>query len=54
VQREVYSASGKLLDDNTWYSNYVASPTIELVGPKKKASPAAEQPTATTAIQSVH
>jgi vancomycin resistance protein YoaR len=54
VQREVYSASGKLLDDNTWYSNYVASPTIELVGPKKKkASPAAEQPTATTAIQPV-
>jgi vancomycin resistance protein YoaR len=40
VHRLVYSASGKLLSDATWVSNYVSSPKIVLIGPKKtKAKP---------------
>jgi vancomycin resistance protein YoaR len=41
VRRRVYSANGKLLYDSTWYSNYVASPKLVRVGPKKK--PATKQ-----------
>ena len=36
VRRRVYSADGKLLYDSTWYSNYVASPKLVRIGPKKK------------------
>jgi vancomycin resistance protein YoaR len=39
VRRRVYSPDGKLLSDVTWYSNYVASPVIERVGPKAKPKP---------------
>ena len=35
VHRTVYAASGKLLSDSTWVSNYVSEPTIILYGPKK-------------------
>ena len=31
------AASGKLLSDSTWVSNYVSEPTIILYGPKKPA-----------------
>jgi vancomycin resistance protein YoaR len=44
VERKVYSPSGKLLSDATWYSSYRAEPKIIRVGPKKKA---AKKPTAT-------
>jgi vancomycin resistance protein YoaR len=39
VHRLVYSPSGKLLSDATWYSNYTASPEVLLVGPKPKPKP---------------
>jgi vancomycin resistance protein YoaR len=50
VQRKVYAPSGKLLDDNTWYSNYVSSPEIVRVGPPRKAAPPKKKkpPAATT------
>jgi vancomycin resistance protein YoaR len=35
VTREVYDASGKLIDSNVWYSSYVASPKLVRVGPPK-------------------
>ena len=35
VERKVYSQSGKLLSDQTWYSSYRAEPKIVRVGPKK-------------------
>jgi vancomycin resistance protein YoaR len=62
VNRLVYAPDGKLLYDNTWYSNYVAQPKIVLVGPKAKkpAKPAPETTTTTTttttaaATESVH
>jgi vancomycin resistance protein YoaR len=41
VRRRVYSPDGKLLYDSTWYSNYVASPKLVRIGPKKK--PATKQ-----------
>jgi vancomycin resistance protein YoaR len=42
VERKVYSASGTLLSDETWYSSYRAQPKIVRVGPKqpKKKPPA--------------
>ena len=46
VERKVYSASGKLLSDQTWYSSYRAEPKIVRVGPKKK--PATVTPPTTT------
>jgi vancomycin resistance protein YoaR len=50
VRRLVYSASGKLLYDNTWYSSYVAEPEIVRVGPKKpKAKPKPAAPINPTA-----
>jgi hypothetical protein len=53
VQREVYAPNGSLLYDNTWYSNYVASPEILLVGPKaKKKQPNSAQTTTTGAATS--
>jgi vancomycin resistance protein YoaR len=42
VRRLVYAPGGKLLYDTTWYSNYVASPKLVRVGPKKK-KPATKQ-----------
>ena len=42
VHRLVYAPSGKLLSDATWYSNYVASPEVVLVGPKPKPKPKAK------------
>jgi vancomycin resistance protein YoaR len=48
VHRLVYSTGGKLLSDATWYSNYVASPEILLVGPKPKAKPKPPATTTTT------
>jgi vancomycin resistance protein YoaR len=49
VHRLVYSPSGKLLSDATWYSNYVASPEILLVGPAPKPKPKLRaKPPATT------
>jgi vancomycin resistance protein YoaR len=39
VHRLVYSSGGKLLSDATWYSNYVATPEILLVGPTPKPKP---------------
>ena len=35
VERKVYSADGRLLSDQTWYSSYRAEPKIVRVGPKK-------------------
>jgi vancomycin resistance protein YoaR len=47
VRRRVYSPNGKLLYDSTWYSNYVASPKLVRIGPKKKpAKPATKQKSA--------
>ena len=43
VRRKVYAPDGKLLYDSTWYSNYVASPELVRIGPKKK-KPATKQP----------
>jgi vancomycin resistance protein YoaR len=49
VHRLVYTPGGKLLSDATWYSIYVASPEIVLVGPKPKPKPKAKpNPAATT------
>jgi vancomycin resistance protein YoaR len=45
VRRRVYTPNGKLLYDNTWYSNYVAEPKIVRLGPAKK--PAKKKPPAT-------
>ena len=51
VTRDVYTAGGKLLHHDTWYSYYRASPKIERVGPpakKRKPKPAKQSTTATT------
>ena len=47
VERLVYGSDGKLLSDNTWYSNYRSSPEILLVGPTPKAPPKPKTKTAT-------
>ena len=39
VRRRVYSASGKLLYDHTWYSAYVADPNVIRVGTKPRPTP---------------
>jgi hypothetical protein len=55
VRRRVYSPNGKLLYDSTWYSNYVASPKLVRIGPKKKkpakpaTKPTSKQTSATPA-----
>jgi vancomycin resistance protein YoaR len=52
VRRTVYSPSGKLLYESTWYSNYVAEPKLVRIGPaKKKAPPKKPTPTTTTTPQ---
>jgi len=48
VRRQVYAPNGKLLYDNTWYSNYRAEPKILLVGPKPKPKKKPATPTAPT------
>jgi vancomycin resistance protein YoaR len=48
VERKVYSRSGKLLSDQTWYSSYRAEPKIVRVGPKKPKKPAETTTTTTT------
>jgi len=39
VERKVYSAGGRLLSDQTWYSSYRAEPKVVRVGPKQKKKP---------------
>ena len=39
VRRRVYSAGGKLLYDNTWYSSYRGEKKVILVGTKPKPEP---------------
>ena len=50
VRRRVYTAGGKLLYDDTWYSSYVSEPKIVLVGtkPKPKPKPPPKKTTTTT------
>jgi vancomycin resistance protein YoaR len=52
VTRDVYTAGGKLLYHDTWYSSYRAEPKIVRVGPppakKKKEPPATTTTTSTT------
>ena len=51
VTRDVYTAGGKLLYHDTWYSSYRAEPKIVRVGPpakKKKEPPATTTTTETT------
>ncbi|HEY2777269.1 MAG TPA: VanW family protein [Gaiellaceae bacterium] len=50
VERKVYSPSGKLLSDATWYSSYRAEPKIVRVGPKKTTPK--KKPPATTSTTS--
>ncbi|HVS85697.1 MAG TPA: VanW family protein, partial [Gaiellaceae bacterium] len=45
VTRKVYSASGKLLDDDVFYSTYRAAPELVRVGPKLKKKAKPKQPT---------
>jgi hypothetical protein len=53
VERKVYSAAGKLLSDQTWYSSYRSEPKVIRVGPKKpKAKPKAKPPAVTTTVLS--
>jgi vancomycin resistance protein YoaR len=53
VTRDVYSASGKLLDHDVWYSSYRASPKLVRIGPpKKKAKAKAKQPATAATRQS--
>ncbi|HLK45546.1 MAG TPA: VanW family protein, partial [Acidimicrobiales bacterium] len=46
VERKVYTAGGRLLSDETWYSSYRAEPKIIRVGPKAK--PRKKAPPVTT------
>jgi vancomycin resistance protein YoaR len=48
VTRDVYSAGGKLLDHDTWYSSYRSSPKLVRIGPKHKKSKPATTTTQTT------
>jgi vancomycin resistance protein YoaR len=56
VERKVYSSSGRLLSDETWYSSYRAEPKVVRVGPKappkKKSAPPVT--TATTTPEPPH
>ena len=44
VTRTVYSASGKVIDHDTWYSTYRASPELVSVGPPKKKPKTPKKP----------
>ena len=49
VTRDVYTAGGKLLYHNVWYSSYRSSPKLVRIGPKHtKPKPAATSSTTTT------
>ena len=49
VERKVYSSSGALLSDQTWFSSYRSMPKLVRVGPKKKhKKPVATTTTTTT------
>ena len=48
VTRTVYSADGKLLSKDTFYSSYVAAPELVRVGPKPKKPKTKKKPPATT------
>ena len=48
VHRLVYSADGKLLHDNTWYSTYRSSPKIVRVGTKAPKTGTGKSKTTTT------
>ena len=48
VTRDVYTADGKQLYHDVWYSHYVASPELVRVGPKK---PKHKKPATTTPAQ---
>ena len=55
VRRKVFSPSGKLLDDSTWHSNYVAEPKLVRIGPaRKKAHKKPPATTATPPIATIH
>ena len=55
VRRKVFSPSGKLLDDSTWHSNYVAEPKLVRIGPaRKKAHKKPPARTATPPIATIH
>jgi vancomycin resistance protein YoaR len=49
VERKVYSQSGALLSDETWYSSYRAEPKIVRVGPKPHKK--AKKPAVTTTVE---
>ncbi len=56
VSRKVYSADGKLLYDDTWYSSYRADPKIVRIGPKpekkkKQDATSSKTPPAQTTTQ---
>nr|MBA3843971.1 VanW family protein [Actinomycetota bacterium] len=54
VERKVYSSTGRLLSDATWYSSYRSEPEIIRVGPPKaktKPKPAVTTTVTTTAEQ---
>jgi vancomycin resistance protein YoaR len=44
VNRKVYTADGKLLYDNTWYSSYVGDKSLIRIGTKPKPKPKPKQP----------
>ena len=49
VTRDVYTAGGKLLHHNVWYSSYRSSPKLVRIGPKPKKPKPATTTTQTTA-----
>ena len=54
VERKVYSPSGTLLSDQTWYSSYRAEPKVIRVGPEKakvKPKDKAKTPPVTTTVE---
>jgi vancomycin resistance protein YoaR len=54
VTRDVYAPDGKLLDHDTWYSSYRATPKLVRIGPpakKKPKHPATTTTTSTTPSQ---
>jgi vancomycin resistance protein YoaR len=48
VERKVFTASGRLLYDDTWYSSYRAEPELERVGTKAPPPPKRKPPKTTT------
>jgi len=53
VRRKVYAPNGKLLYDNTWYSNYVAEPKLVRIGPPAKKHKARPKPSVTDLQQQI-